>query len=376
MHPGLAEPRTKEEWRAYLIASPPVPPAMPSQADYESMSDTARKRFNRARNAHHSAGVLIRTPGIEKLHYELHRRLEVNRYQPAGARRGKVIDGPPTLGKSTLVKMFAADYENELREIEPERFATDEGKEYVRDYTPVVYVSVGAQATPKDLSISFAEFLTQPYRVTATKTEITNMILKAMRIAGTELVIIDDVHFLDLSAKEGKVVNDHLKYLANHTAATFVYTGNELEASGLFLEGGAKTRATQTAGRNDLHQIAPFQVATAAQAKEWASVIASMEAAVLLYRHESGSLVRRHWRYLHERTGGSIASLSHLIRESAAEAVNSGAEAITRNVMDQIVLDHRAQEHFRKAVKLRTRKPKAPQPEQPPAATAATVPAG
>lgn len=64
--------------------------------------------------------------------------------------------------------MFAADYENELREIEPDRFATDEGKEYVRDYIPIVYVSVGAQATPKDLSIdlsiSFAEFLMQPYR--------------------------------------------------------------------------------------------------------------------------------------------------------------------------------------------------------------------
>jgi hypothetical protein len=37
-------------------------------------------------------------------------------------------------------------------------------------------------------------------------------------------VIIDDVHFLDLSAREGKVVNDHLKYLANHTAATFSAT--------------------------------------------------------------------------------------------------------------------------------------------------------
>jgi hypothetical protein len=349
---------------------------MPAQADYDSMSDIARKRFNRARNAYHSAGVLIRTPGIERLHYELHRRLEVNRYQPAGARRGKVIDGPPTLGKSTLVKMFAADYENELREIELDRFVADEGKEYVRDYVPVVYVSVGAQATPKDLSVSFAEFLMSAYRPTATKTAITNLVLKAMRLAGTELVIIDDVHFLDLSAKEGKVVNDHLKYLANHTAATFVYTGNELEASGLFLEGGAKTRATQTAGRNDLHKVTPFRIATAAEAKEWASVIASMETGVLLYRHEPGSLVRNHWRYLHERTGGSIASLSHLIRESAAEAVNSGAEAITRKLMDQIVLDHRAQEHFQKAVKLRTRKPKATQPEQAPAATSATAPLG
>jgi MoxR-like ATPase len=49
-----------------------------------------------------------------------------------------VIDGPPTLGKSTLVKMFAADYENKMRQIEPERFVIDEGQEYVPDYIPVI----------------------------------------------------------------------------------------------------------------------------------------------------------------------------------------------------------------------------------------------
>jgi hypothetical protein len=79
------------------------------------------------------------------------------------------------------------------------------------------------------------------------------------------LIIVDDAHFLDLSAKEGRVANDHLKYLANHCAATFVYTGHELEKSGLFLEGLGAERATQTSGRNSLHRLERFQLDTETQ---------------------------------------------------------------------------------------------------------------
>ncbi|MFQ6329630.1 TniB family NTP-binding protein [Nocardia sp. CWNU-33] len=289
MHPVLAEPRTKEEWRQYLSAKAPKEPDMPTYAEYKEMSDFARARFNRARTACHSAGAIVRTPTVQTLHHELQRRLDVNRHQPAGARRGKVIDGPATLGKSTLVKMFASEYENRLRAVEPERCVTDEGQEFVRDYVPIVYVSIGASATPKDLSIAIAEFLMVPYRISATKTDITNLVLKAMRICGTELIILDDAHSLDISAKEGKVANDHLKYLANHTAATFVYTGVDLEASGLFLEGKAKARATQTAGRNDLCKIAPFAISTQDHIQEWRTVIARMESSLLLFAHNQGA---------------------------------------------------------------------------------------
>lgn len=83
-----------------------------------------------------------------------------------------------------------------------------------------------------------------------TQTDITTHVLSVLPDVGTELVIIDDVHFLDLSAQEGRVVNDHLKYIAGETAATFVYTGVNLKKSGLFLEGQADSRATQTSGRN------------------------------------------------------------------------------------------------------------------------------
>jgi MoxR-like ATPase len=43
-----------------------------------------------------------------------------------------VLDGPATIGKSTLVKIFAADVELRLRRTHPEHFATG-GQPYVVD---------------------------------------------------------------------------------------------------------------------------------------------------------------------------------------------------------------------------------------------------
>jgi hypothetical protein len=309
------------------------------------MDEADRVALNDLRGAFHSALVIIRSERMRQLHKIMARKLRVNAHQAPGARRGVVIDGPPTVGKSTLVKIFAADHELALRRRYPERFGPHSSQGYRIDYTPVVYLSIPSQATPKDLSAIIAQYLGLPIRRGATKNEITAATLHTLNLVGTELVIVDDVHFLDLSAKEGKLVNDHLKYLANHTAATFVYTGHDLQKSGLFLEGGAVERATQTAGRYALHRLDPFTITTEARQLEWVGIIQAMENALILYRHKSGDLAKR-WRYLHDRTGGTLAALSDLIREAADEAIETGTEAITKTILDDIVLGQRAEARY------------------------------
>jgi len=352
-HPGLAEPRTKEEWRAYLDDVPPERPAAPSYDEYLALPDRDRIRFNKRREAYHSALVIVRTERMKQLHHIIARRMAVNSRQAAGARRGIVIDGPPTIGKSTLVKTFGFDFEHELRLAYPERFQDRRVVEdRIADYIPVVYLSIPSQATPKDLSAIIADYLGHPYRAGATKNEITRRVLEALRLCGTELVIVDDVHFLDLSAKEGRLVNDHLKYLANHCAATFVYTGHELEKSGLFLEGLGAERATQTSGRNSLHRLERFQINTEAQKREWAGVIKTMEECLVLLRHRPGTLTR-HYRYLHDRTDGSICGLADLVREAATEAVMNGDEAITKRLMDTIVISKHAEAAYQRRLQRR-----------------------
>jgi hypothetical protein len=345
MHPAYAEPRTKEEWRAYVDTRAPVRPSLPGYEDYLRMGEVDRDDLNDRRGAFHSALVIIRSERMRQIHKVMARKLRVNAHQTTGARRGVVIDGPPTVGKSTLVKVFAADHELALRRRFPEWFKPRSTQGFRIDYTPVVYLSIPSQATPKDLSAIIAQYLGIPIRRGATKNEITTQALRALNLVGTELIIVDDVHFLDLSAKEGRLVNDHLKYLANHTAATFVYTGHDLQKSGLFLEGGAAERATQTAGRYALHRLDPFTIRTETQQLEWVGIIQAMENTLLLYRHRPGNLAK-HWRYLHDRTGGTLAALSDLIREAADEAIETGTEAITKTIMDNIVLGQRAEARY------------------------------
>ncbi|MEV7931211.1 hypothetical protein [Kitasatospora sp. NPDC088779] len=47
--------------------------------------------------------------------------------------------------------------------------------------------------------------------------------------------------------------------------------------------------------------------------------------------------------YLHQRTGGMIGSLSHLIRGAAIDAILDETEKITRKSLERVKLDRAAQ---------------------------------
>jgi len=348
-HPGLAEPRTKEDWRAYLDYEPPPRPALPPLARYQAMSQTQRREFDEARTAHHSALVLAWTPPVRRFEDEIFELLAANQYAPPGARPGLLIAEPAPVGKSTLVKMIARKFELQLRDHHPQRFVDQIG-----DYVPVVYLSVPDAVTPKQISLALARYLHVPTK--GTKDDIDHVILKALKRCGTQLLIIDDLHFLDCSYKEGRASNDHVKYLANHAPCTIVGTGVDLTDSPLLSEGGGTDRNTQTAGRFAHHKLHRFAIATAADRTEWVTVVKTLEDALVLYRHEPRSLARTQWRYLHERTGGSIAALHTLIRRAAIRAVRTATEAVTRDLLDVITLSFTSEREYAKVVDMRAKK--------------------
>ncbi|WP_413816093.1 hypothetical protein [Kitasatospora purpeofusca] len=78
-----------------------------------------------------------------------------------------------------------------------------------------------------------------------------------------------------------------------------------------------------------------------------------MDNALDLTHHRPGTLPRLAG-YLHARTGGRIGSLSRLIRQAAITTILDGTERITRTVLENIDLDHLAEEHYRPHAPART----------------------
>lgn len=103
------------------------------------------------------------------------------------------------------------------------------------------------------------------------------------------------------------------------------------------------TRGRQLAGRCALISTGPFPFTA-----EWKQLLAAMEATLRLHQHRSGALVA-HARYLHQRTGGMIGSLGHLIRAAAIRAIITGEEQLTRGVLDRVRIDHAAESATRRA---------------------------
>jgi hypothetical protein len=67
----------------------------------------------------------------------------------------------------------------------------------------------------------------------------------------------------------------------------------------------------------------------------WQSVVGAFDDDLRLFNHTPGSLIDLS-EYLHQRTGGYIDSLNQLICQGAQEAIATGVEALTRDVLDDI----------------------------------------
>jgi len=182
--------------------------------------------------------------------------------------------------------------------------------------------------------MEFARFLgLPPLRRSYNSTDIADAVCQILIEARVDLVLVDEIHNLNLATSAGEDMSDHLKYFTEHLPATFVYAGINVERSGLF----TGVRGKQIAGRCVLINTGPFPYQ-----HEWSGLIAAMEAALRLHRHQAGTLPKL-GKYLHQRTGGMIGSLSHLVRAAALTAILDGAEQITRDLLETIPVDHAAQ---------------------------------
>ena len=312
---------TLSGWRRF-VDSPPASFTPLPQQQWQQLTDEARGRYDEARINYHSEMVVVATSTVREVARQGRLLTFLNRRE-ISARRGLIVSGLQTTGKSTALKQLGRTHELMVRQRHPGT-----------DRIPVVYVTTPPKGSPRKLAMEFARFLGLPaVRRGQNSTDIADAVCQVLIDARVDLVLVDEIHNLNLATSAGEDMSDHLKYFTEHLPATFVYAGINVERSGLF----TGVRGKQIAGRCVLVNTGPFTCRD-----EWASLLATLEAALRLHRHEPGMLPKL-TRYLHQRTGGMIGSLSHLVRAAALTAILDGGEQITRKLLDSIPVDHAAQ---------------------------------
>lgn len=318
---------TKEGWAAF-VAKAVAPPVLLPPAALQQLTETERRDYDAAREDYHAQLVIVSTPTIRHVAATGRTRILLNRHQHS-ARRGLIVSGPAGTGKTTAITQLGKNYEQ----------LTRRRGEQPPGCLPVIYLTVPPAATPKMLAIEFARFLGVPLLSRFSQVDITNRVCDLLCTLGCRLVLIDELHNLDIGTRVGAEASDQIKYLSERIPATFVLAGVDIEGTGLF----AGRRGGQIASRYSLIPTSPFRHTTAEHRAAWQALVATLEDALRLHAHRPGTLLKLS-PYLHDRTGGMIGSLSHLVREAALTSLLNGTEKITRPGLDAVDLDETAEQ--------------------------------
>jgi len=324
-----------EGWRAFLRHDPD-PPALIPAAVRKQLPEGDRLAYDERRMDYHIRLGVIQTPMLAEV-LQAGRLLALLNREAVSARRGLIVSGAAGTGKTTAVTQLGKRHEI----IDQRRHPHAPPGSRI----PVVYVTVPPAATPRMLAAEFARFLGLPVTARANITDIIEAVCGVLVDCRSSLVVCDEIHNLQLGTRAGAEVSDTLKYFSERIPATFVYAGIDVENAGLF----TGTRGQQIAGRFTMITARPFGCTA-----QWRSIVATFDTALLLHQHTPGALAGLAG-YLHDRTGGMIGSLSHLIRGASIQAILTGTEKITKKILESITLDHAAEQRAAQDGPLRRR---------------------
>jgi hypothetical protein len=327
-------PITLDGWRA-LVNKDYKPPTLLDRDAYDGLSTGTRESYDDMRRDYHRDPRPLGIPTFRKVLLQGRKQYENNK-RHQGARPGLVLSGEGGVGKTTALRGLGVMIEIRWRELHPDS----------DDAVPVVYISLPGGTRPKGLPGSVLDFFGVPFKDRDTELALNRQACALLRAARTSLVLIDEIHNLNHASAAGAEVSDHLKYFTEHVPATFVLAGIDVVGNGLF----RGRRGLQLARRFRMLDVKPFNYGSVDEQDEWRRVITQFEHSLLLYQHRPGTLVKQA-KYLFDRTGGVMTSLSSLIREAAVDSINDGSEVITREHLDAVLLDYSAEIHAAEARK-------------------------
>ena len=309
---------TKEGWGDF-VAADPIAPLPITMSEYEALGFADRALYNLGRERYMTVGARISTPQLRSAAKAIRHAMADNR-APDASKSGVVISGRAGLGKTTAVHEFGRAFER------ARRCRADRS---MRDLLPVAYASVPSHASGKSMVAQFAKFYGIPFSQSTRYDALLDRVTHVMRACSTELVIVDDIHRLDLHYRPNEQVADALKELSERCPGTLVYAGVDVARNGLFWG----TRGEQIMSRFELVIFEPYSIRDLADAALWGSLLLDLECSLNLINQEAGAL-KTVAPELHDLSSGSIGRLAKSVRRAARRAI---AERRERLDLDEIL---------------------------------------
>lgn len=334
---------TYENWQRFVAREARTVPDTLTPDQLAGLGELARDEYDRRRREWH-ANIVLRSRQVDTLHQDLTDIVDSNLQDSDRVKSAAAIDAPPTMGKTTALRMFGRDF-HQRRITEDGEHVDAEG--HVRR-VPVCHVTLSGKPTIKGLHHLLLSFYAHPAGRVGLRAHVARDLARAASdcIArhDTRLVIIDDLHFLNMRSNDSVQVANQLKWLANEYDATFVFAGVALRESGLLREGraGEEAALAQTFRRWTVLGMTSFSIEESDDREEWARLMGSLDKAIVLSAGYE-RMVQDLGRYMFVRTGGNIGSLMDLIRRGTSRAIRTGHEKLDRDLLDTIRLDEGAE---------------------------------
>ena len=299
-----------------------------------------RRRYDDQRAVWHANLGPIITPQMQTLFDELDEIVQSNRQDGDRVRGSAVLSALPGLGKTTVAVCYGVRYHRE--QIELHGPSTPEG----HDRVPVVYLALTSSTTMRSLNSALCRFFEHPGWARGNAALLADRATDCVLSCQTRLIIIDDVHFLDMNRRDGREVANHFKWLQSQFPVTFLFVGVGILERQMLTEGLGQADAAlaQTARRWTALSLSPFEITTDQGRRTWRRLLLAIERDLVLGDGFEGMLADQLSDYLFARSSGHFASLMTLITRACRRAIHTGTERLTAELLDQVRNDEAAEQ--------------------------------
>jgi hypothetical protein len=305
-----------------------------------AMSDAERLRYDELRAVWHANLGPIETPQLVQVHEDLWEIADSNRQDGDKVKGAAAIDAHPGLGKTTIAVAFGRGFHR--CQIKLYGGDSTSGDQRI----PVVYLALTGTTTMWTLNSMLCRFYAHPGAESGNATQLAGRAADCILSCDTKLIIIDDVHFLDMNRGDGRAVANHFKWLANQFPATFVFVGVGLADRGLLTEGLALADAAyaQTSRRWTPLSVPPFEIHSEEGREAWRRLLLGIEQRLVLANKHHGMIADDLADYLYARSTGHFASLMTLVTRGCHRAIASREERLAVELLDRVKNDAAAEQ--------------------------------